>query len=114
MAKRLKLTSFSRFLIVMIFLVPLAYVGASYYNGEDGIQNIKELLGLNEQSAPNETAKVDTRPKTTEESLPETNTHTAVNSESVDKRLDRLEKDNKLLKSEILKLKTEIANLKGN
>ena len=48
MAKKLKLTAFSRFIFVLVLIVPLAYIGASYYNGEDGIQNIKELIGLNE------------------------------------------------------------------
>ncbi len=46
----MKMTGFARFFIVMLFLVPAAYIGASYYNGEDGVQNIKELLGLDKKS----------------------------------------------------------------
>ena len=45
----MKLTGFARFLIVMVFAAPLAYIGASYYNGEDGIENIKKLLGLDKK-----------------------------------------------------------------
>ena len=30
----------------MVFFAPLAYLGASYYNGEDGIGNIKKMLGI--------------------------------------------------------------------
>lgn len=30
----------------MVFFAPLAYLGASYYNGEDGIGNIKKLLKI--------------------------------------------------------------------
>jgi hypothetical protein len=38
------MTGFARFFILMLFVVPLAYIGASYYNGQDGIQNIKNLF----------------------------------------------------------------------
>jgi len=43
-SKKFKLTGFARFFFVMIFLAPLAYIGASYANGEDGIENIKNLF----------------------------------------------------------------------
>ena len=44
MAKRRRLTGFARFLLVMVILVPLAYFGASYLNGEDPIENFKRIL----------------------------------------------------------------------
>ncbi|HMQ64188.1 MAG TPA: hypothetical protein PKE06_26125 [Flavilitoribacter sp.] len=47
MARSLKMTPFARFFFVMIILAPLAYIGASYYRGEDGLQNIKNLFGGN-------------------------------------------------------------------
>lgn len=50
MARKTKLTGFSRFLIVMLFVAPLAYIGASYYNGEDGIERVKGLLNLNKEN----------------------------------------------------------------
>lgn len=46
MARRLKTTPFARFLVAMLFIVPLAYIGASYYNGEDPIALIKDKLGI--------------------------------------------------------------------
>lgn len=46
-----RLTPFARFLIVMIIVAPLAYMGAAWYNGEDGWQKLKELVGI-EKSAP--------------------------------------------------------------
>ena len=50
MAKRsLKVTGFTRFMLVMILVAPLAYIGATYYNGEDGIQKIKNLLNISER-----------------------------------------------------------------
>lgn len=47
--KRRKLTPFARLFIFLIFLAPIAYVGASYYKGEDGVQNIKNLVGLGDK-----------------------------------------------------------------
>ena len=44
MRKKYKMTGFARFLIFMMFFAPLAYIGASYYNGEDGLQKIKDLF----------------------------------------------------------------------
>ena len=44
MRKKYKLTAFARLFIFMIFFAPLAYIGASYYNGEDGIAKIKALF----------------------------------------------------------------------
>ncbi|MCB9080279.1 MAG: hypothetical protein H6555_01040 [Lewinellaceae bacterium] len=41
---RLKLTGFARFFIVMVILAPIAYLAASYYNGEDGWENIKRVF----------------------------------------------------------------------
>ena len=43
MQKKYKMTGFARFIIFMMFFAPMAYIGASYYNGEDGIQKIKDL-----------------------------------------------------------------------
>jgi hypothetical protein len=39
-----KVTGFTRFILIMIILVPLAYVIASYYNGKDGIEELKKLV----------------------------------------------------------------------
>ncbi len=46
-----KITGFARFFIFMIFFVPVAYIGASYYNGEDGIGKIKKLLNIESKSS---------------------------------------------------------------
>jgi cell division protein FtsB len=48
--KKLTLTPFARLFIVLLFAVPLSYIGASYYNGEDGIQNIKNLVGIGQST----------------------------------------------------------------
>lgn len=65
MAKR-KVTPFARFLLAMIIIVPLAFAGASYINGEDPIRNFKELTGMESSAQP---AKAD-KPKTTSQPKP--------------------------------------------
>ena len=44
MKPKYKITAFSRLLIFVVLFTPLAYIGASYYNGEDGIAKIKALF----------------------------------------------------------------------
>ncbi|MFM8362193.1 MAG: hypothetical protein ACKOA4_05805 [Haliscomenobacter sp.] len=50
MARGLKLTGFARFFILMLILAPLAYIIASYANGQDGVANIKKLLRMGQQT----------------------------------------------------------------
>jgi prefoldin subunit 5 len=45
MKNKYKITGFTRLLIFLILLTPIAYIGANYYQGEDGIEKIKILLG---------------------------------------------------------------------
>ncbi len=52
--RKLKLTPFARFLLFILFAAPIAYLIASYYNGQDGIQNVKDALGI-EKDTPAET-----------------------------------------------------------
>ncbi|MCB0631936.1 MAG: hypothetical protein R2824_03590 [Saprospiraceae bacterium] len=56
MARRLKSTPFARFLVAMLFIVPLAYLGAAYYNGQDPIKLIKDKLGIEENHIVREEA----------------------------------------------------------
>ena len=42
MATHTKMTPFARLLLVIVIVAPLAYLGASYYNGEDPMQRIRE------------------------------------------------------------------------
>ncbi len=63
MARRMRLTGFTRFLIVMVFLVPAAYIGASYYNGQDGWANFKNLIGLDKSETPASSRETAANPK---------------------------------------------------
>lgn len=43
-SRKVRLTGCARFFIIMIVLAPLAFIGASYYNGENGFENFLKLL----------------------------------------------------------------------
>jgi len=85
--KNLSLTPFARLFLVLLIAGPLSYIGASYYNGEDGIQNIKNLFGS--------------------ESVSETKTEETESNDGYD-----FETENKALRKEVKALKEENKNLR--
>lgn len=116
MAKKYKLTGFSRFLVVMLFLVPGAYIGASYYNGEDGIQNIKELLGLDTTENTTTSTSTSTSTPTTTATVAAEDVPSDVKmlqDELVDlrRRIDAMERENKELKDQVFDKNEEIVEL---
>ena len=100
MARRLRLTPFARFILVMIIVAPLAYIAASYYNGKDGIQEFKELIGI-EESAPAPTGS--TPPATAPVTTP-----TEPEAESADPATANLQEQYNALKTENLELKKQL------
>ena len=92
------MTPFARFLLFMLFLVPAAYMGASYYNGEDSIQTIKETLGI-------ETSAGDSYSETS--SASEANYDLRSENEELRARVKELEKENSKLKEEVAYLKMQ-------
>lgn len=50
-------------MLAMIIIVPLAFAGASYINGEDPIANFKSLTGMEATEQPQETPAQDSNPK---------------------------------------------------
>jgi len=101
----MRLTGFTRFLIVMVFLVPIAYIGASYYNGQDGLENFKNLIGLGKKEAPAQTQESATSPEGLEK-LTELNTKLNV-------RITELEVKNAELEGQLDKKDQEIVELKS-
>ena len=74
MAKSYKTTGCFRFVVFMVILAPIVYLAASYYNGQDGIQNIrnyinkaKSTVGISDKAKPNNPVEN----KSTEKSVPE-------------------------------------------
>ena len=88
------MTPFARFFIVMLIIVPLAYFGASWYNGEDPL-NVRQYLGL------------DGQPKTEQVTV-------VADDKSSDAdlqlRIDELEAKLKQCQDELDQLKTQINN----
>lgn len=108
MQRKFRVTGFTRFFLVMIIVAPLAYIGASYYNGEDGIGNIKRLLGIDKsEEAVEERFVPSERPVYKDEQEME---------EALDKqqkRLQELKAENERLKKEIEEKERELSNLKN-
>jgi hypothetical protein len=99
MPGKTKMTGFARFFILMLFVVPLAYIGASYYNGQDGIQNLKNLIGI-ESSGGNASAD------------PKSEDGFTLFSKKGGKDLETLKTENADLKEIIREQDLEIAELK--
>lgn len=45
---RTRLTGFSRLLIFLLIALPILYFAAAYYNGEDPVKQVKDLVGMND------------------------------------------------------------------
>ncbi len=94
---RRKVTPFARFLLAMILIVPLAFAGASYINGEDPIANFKSLIGTDATEQPREApAPAETTVPAERQPSPGTD---AAALEAENKRLQRqLEERNRAIK----------------
>ena len=100
---RFKVTGFTRFILIMVILVPLAYVIASYYNGKDGIEELKKLVKGQPSLLP--PTKLDTLNKET----------VVLPSETVDKDTYRkLLLDNESLKDSLVDKELKIRELERN
>lgn len=89
MKNKYKITGFARLLIFMLFFAPLAYIGASYYQGEDGIAKIKSLFEGNNTASNSDTIEMRISKKTQEIKNLE------IQLEASKKDLRRLEKETK-------------------
>jgi len=103
--RRLKITGFARFFVVMLFLVPLAYIGASYYNGQDGIQNIKNLFGIDTNKP--RTERVETLDNQSVQNTPTIITDRSSSNDS--RRIDQLEKRMNALENENAQLRNQVS-----
>ena len=46
------MTPFARLLLVILIVAPIAFIGGSYYNGEDPMDNLKALVGIEQTNTP--------------------------------------------------------------
>ena len=54
-----KMTGFARFFIFLLIATPIVYLIASYYNGQDGLANMKSLFQGGEKNTSSETNEKD-------------------------------------------------------
>ncbi|MDZ4706779.1 MAG: hypothetical protein SH818_00130 [Saprospiraceae bacterium] len=113
MSKPYKTTGCFRFFLFIIILAPLAYLGASYYHGQDGIQNIKNLFSkgiavFNGSSA----REVD---KKTPEAVPVPGTNPIelekeyqISLDLKEKQIEALIKENLMLKQKVQELENQL------
>jgi hypothetical protein len=120
---RVRFTGFTRFLLFLFIVGPLAYFGAAYYTGEDGIQNIKNLLDFDknkttaEQPAP-QTEAVPTVPAPVDRPADEiiTNSTIARLQDDLSEREARIEKlyqENETLKQSLEAKDKELVEVKA-
>ncbi len=100
--KKHRVTGCARLFLALIIIAPLAYLGASYYNGQNGIQNIKNLLGIGEhKSATIGDGQVDNSTKDLNDDISDK-----------DREIQKLKDENSDLRKEIESLKAQVEQLK--
>ncbi|MCB0707021.1 MAG: hypothetical protein KDC34_17015 [Saprospiraceae bacterium] len=113
MAKKskLRMTGFARFFFVMIIVVPIAYLGASWYNGEDGLQTIKNWFNTEK---PAEQPKEPAQPvQPIEERQAEQPIADQQELLYYKQRVTELEAEADQLKEQVWKLQQELSQLRG-
>ena len=105
------MTGFARLLIALIFIVPLAYLGATFINGGEGLEDLKEMLGMETATAPTIEEEAPLFPaERTERPAPpmeKAGQDEEVMNELRDK-LNEMYDENSALKEEILKLRKQL------
>ena len=111
MARKTRMTVFSRLVILMLFIGPLSYLAASYYNGENGVENITNLVQKGKDkvtgastSTPASTP-VPTAPPKVEQKQVET-----YEMKKLKRQMDELYKENQRLKMKIQNLEAQLQN----
>lgn len=116
MAKKSGLTPMGRLIIFLLIGAPLAYIGASYYNGEDGVQNIKNLVSGNKTEntieIDPETPRVPTT-KVDSDATTDKYIEQVKENEILARKVMRLEEEKAKLERELARKQQEIADLKS-
>lgn len=107
------MTPFARLLLVLIILAPLAYIGASYLNGEDGIENLKNLLGFGDKEKQEQVeAPATGDPAADTAELPAQDSEIQKEVDSLRERVQQLEEEKKQLELDLREKELEIRELK--
>ena len=121
MAKsKLRLTGFARLLIALIFIVPLAYLGATFIEGGEGLNELKQMVGVESTEVeeiemtekPMVPAEREEKAELTPEALaPPPMEKAGEDEEAMNELRDKLNEmydENSALKEEILRLRKEL------
>jgi peptidoglycan hydrolase CwlO-like protein len=108
---RIRVTGFTRFLLVMIIVVPLAYLGASYINGEDGMSKIQSWFKGEKTTERVETNRNNSNRGNNTANFNEEFEALQQTINSMNDRLDQLSRENKQLREEIKRKDAEIRRL---
>ena len=106
--RKYKATGCARFFIVLLILAPLAYVGASLYNNQNPIDNIKELLGMNDNTSSSDENTLELDPSND----PEPGRTPPPVDPQAKEEIDDLTSENEALTKENTDLKEEVSDLK--
>ena len=109
MAKKVRLTNFARFFIFLVIIVPAAYAAASYINGEDPVQNIKNILKLEEPAKKEATQTVENIKEDLETEEREQESNSALSSNS--KEVSDLKEELKFYKNKVKRLEQRVEEL---
>ena len=124
MARRIKVTGFTRFFLFLIIIAPTIFFGVSYYKGVDGIQMLKDMIngdfsGVNTEvtktepaNAPVETEVV---PPVEKPSTSQINGEVAKLQDELDyknEKIEELYQENASLKEEKKKVEEELETVK--
>lgn len=107
MASKFKLTGFARFFFAMLIIIPSAYFGAAYLNGEDPVANIKQVIGMEESDDKNDVINISAEEETS------SNEDNSSDLNSLKEKVAELEKENEKLKRVIKNREQEIKALKN-
>ena len=112
--RRLQLTGFARLFLFLVIMIPSIFFGVSYAKGEDGMQTIKNVFGMETTSSSNDSG--DDKP-----SFSNSNDETYSNGEikrlndeltEKENRLKELYQENKSLKKAADDAKAELEVVK--
>jgi hypothetical protein len=99
MAGKYKTTGCFKFLLFLLIFVPIAYFGAAYYHGIDGVDQIKDIIGIESNEV-------------SDQSTIETNTEDTFDLKSKE-QIERLENRIKELEAELYRKTQEIEKLQA-
>lgn len=98
-----RITGFARLLLFLLFFIPIAYFGASYYNGEDPVANLKGMLGMNDGA---QTEQPTNQSNTPAPSNASNEPATFQNVQDLRDQVSRLKTDLAIAKEELARCKT--------